>query len=175
MRGFSFIEILIAVAILALVLGATYAVLASSMRSYTNQSNLAAVQERARQVMDEMIKELRMADKDTLIIGQLNGSGRIDCAVATGYAGGKVVLSTPIQYQCEPSPVDANNNGQQDESRLVRIQEGRTLVLCQSVKTGGLTITRTGNNLTVKLEVIATDEANRELSTVVESSVTLRN
>src|SRR5688572_2754957 len=126
--GFSLIEVMIVAAILVFVSGALYMMLFSASNTYGTLSSLGDTQERARRVMDEIAKELRMADRATLLISTTvtandtitfripdvdPTTGKAKTVVATG----AVIWVPDIKYSFEQSVIGANklpSNGHVD-------------------------------------------------------------
>ncbi|MEW6327312.1 MAG: prepilin-type N-terminal cleavage/methylation domain-containing protein [Thermodesulfobacteriota bacterium] len=65
MRGFSLVELLIAIAISGIVLGAVSSLFIMQNKSYSVQEQVAEMQQNARAAMDIMTREIRMAGCDT--------------------------------------------------------------------------------------------------------------
>lgn len=184
-RGVSLLEVVIAAAILGIVAYALYLVLMNSTVTYTNQTRLGDIQERARRVLDEMAKELREAD---LTNTQITTNSTYNCQSirfkkVTGYnqASNTFTWSPWIEYKFELSPVDANNNGNpNDDGRIVR-SEGtapnvKTVRLTDYVRVpGGMTITRSGENVTIQVNFRIADYRNKILETSLSTSASLRN
>ena len=63
-KGFTLIEVLVAMVIMSIVLASTYTVLISLRRSYTTQEVAAGVQQTGRMGIDFMVKDIRMAGLD---------------------------------------------------------------------------------------------------------------
>jgi prepilin-type N-terminal cleavage/methylation domain-containing protein len=63
-RGFTIVELLVAMAIMGLVLGAIYAVFTSSNRSYHTQDRVVDTQQGLRVGLDFMVRDIRLAGLD---------------------------------------------------------------------------------------------------------------
>lgn len=61
-KGFTLLEVVITSVILFIVAVAIYLVLFNASATYTNETRLGDIQDRARRVTDEIVKELRAAD-----------------------------------------------------------------------------------------------------------------
>jgi prepilin-type N-terminal cleavage/methylation domain-containing protein len=194
-RGMSLIEILIVTVILSIVAGAIYMMLWSSGNTYGSLSMLGDTQERVRRLMDDMAKELRMADNATVqITTSITANDTITFSMpqvdpATGKAMtdalGNVLWTTPIVYKYEYDTntgtstgfllADQNNNGITDDYRVVRTFNGKTLRLTRYIKMGGLSFNKVGDNVVIQLTFFSLDSKNRIIDTTLRSSVTLRN
>ncbi len=144
--GLTLLEVMIASLILAVISSAIYLVLFNATVSYTNQTRLGDIQDRARRVLDEMANEIRQADQASIQITALNGAQAVTFRVpkrfdpANANPDLRVVWSTTadnaafytagspypayaftVRHFYEPSPVDANHNAIQDEGRIVRV------------------------------------------------------
>lgn len=209
-RGLSLLEILIAALLLSLVAVAIYLMLFSASATYTSETRAGDILERARRVADEISRELRGADISQKLSLNKNASAnsitfrvpkRVDTASGTiiwsdasddaqHYNAGSAYTSGPclVCYRYEASSVDANNNRQQDEGRIVRVLRnasntaditGTLRVLSDYVKppvTGGEIFQR-GNDDTVRINItfISVDHRNRLLERNIQTSVSLRN
>ena len=63
-KGFTLLEVVIAIAITGIVLGAIYGVFASANKSYFTQDSVADTQQRARIALDFMVRDIRLAGLD---------------------------------------------------------------------------------------------------------------
>ena len=144
-RGFTLIELTIAMVILVIVSLAIFSVLRSSTVEYTNLSLLGDLQNKARIITDRLSSEMRAADtfkNFSLLSGEDNSicfrapkrvdesSGAIiwsdmDDPIGQGAGAykGTLYLSAPcmVCYRIEPSKVDATNNNKPDDGRFVRV------------------------------------------------------
>jgi type IV pilus assembly protein PilW len=78
-KGFTLVEVLIAIAITGVVLGAIYSVFASANQTYFTQDSVADTQQRARIGLDMMVRDIRMAGLDPM----LTYTAGIEAATAT--------------------------------------------------------------------------------------------
>lgn len=76
-NAFTFIEILMAMAIVGVIIGAIYGVFVSTNRSYHTQDRVADAQQRVRVGIDFMVTDIRMAGLDPLgpAIDPVDGNG----------------------------------------------------------------------------------------------------
>ena len=216
-RGFSMIEVMISVAILAIIALAIYALLEAGTNSYNTTTRKDTLQQNARTALEQIAAELRMANPTTIVTtpvasGNLNingsnlltfrqsvnytpptvdivtGEPAIDPATNLPYTG-VTTYGDDISYFLETSTADANNNGVQDEARLVRtawyVIEGvkvqRKSTVCEYVRQGGFVITDNGNDtitITLRLRVVDGRElagSVKNLDVSAATTVLMRN
>ena len=173
--GFTLLEILIAVAVLSVLMATLYAALFSTTTSYTTMSQRGRIEDRSRQVLDDMARELRLADRDTFLVTQSNGASRIDFRTPTGYSAGNVTWGPVIRFEYQPGDGDENRNGLEDDGKIVRIENGTTTVICDFVAPGGFTATQTSNNLLLEVTCTGADAKGALLESTLQTSVTFRN
>jgi type IV pilus assembly protein PilW len=65
-KGFSLVEVLVAIAITGVVLGAILSVFSSANQTYFTQDSVADTQQRARTGLDMMVRDIRMAGLDPM-------------------------------------------------------------------------------------------------------------
>ncbi len=99
MRAFTFVEIMISTVVLGLIIAGIFMLLLISDKTYHTDVALLDLQQFTRRALDEMVEELRAADKDSITI-----SGGVDI-VFTG------TLGTGIHYYRDVPP---------NEDRLIR-------------------------------------------------------
>jgi prepilin-type N-terminal cleavage/methylation domain-containing protein len=179
--GFSLVEVLLAMAILAIIAEALYVTVFRSTTTFSNNTRMGSLQEDARGALDSMVNEFRMADKTRfLITGPAGGPNSVTFYVSTGVAAGAVTWSTPITYQLQPAAAVRGPNA--SAQNLVRIQNGQTHRMCDFVtpvadlKHHGLAITKvSGDNYTITLDLSIIDESGKTIESTLQCSVTLRN
>lgn len=180
-RGFSLLEVMIATAIVGFLAAMLYLVLSSSGSTYANMNRLGDAQERARRVMDEMARELRLADQTTMLIPVSKDSVKFNIPVSYDSTTKLVTWSTQIEYKLELVPTQYDDAAKGlVHYRLIRTQDvpppaADSVRLTDYIKTGGLVFTKTGDNLVINLTFLSLDEKNKKIETTLQSSVTLRN
>jgi type IV pilus assembly protein PilW len=95
-EGFSLVEVLIAIVITGVALGAIYSVFASANQTYFNQDSIADTQQRARIGLDMMVRDIRMAGLNPTVT-----------------AGAGIVEATPTKIRFT---ADRNMNGDLTDS-----------------------------------------------------------
>ena len=107
-RGFTLVEILVAMSVMAIVTGAIYGVFFSSSRSCRTQDRVVDAQEKVRVGIDFMVRDIRMAGYDP----------REDAtdAVEGGGAGIKLATATKIRFAS-----DMDRDGSIEEGNRERI------------------------------------------------------
>lgn len=183
-RGLSLLEVMIAMAILAMLANMLYYALFKSSEQYKIDMGTASILEKARGAMDEMARELRTADRATVLLDTFNGASRLRFNACLGVDGaGNAIWSSQITYQFVADPLlDANNNGIVDEGLVQRLQVGTAdRLFCNYVvgAPNGFIVTRPaiGNqtSLTLSLTLVVTDERNRPLTRVITTTIDMRN
>lgn len=171
-KGLTLLEILIATVILSLLLVLAYSVLGPLPEVYSDSVRRANLEEAARRAVEEIARDLRVADGATLTVSSYRGSDRVKFRAPQKYVEEGVVWGPMVQYRVEPSKVDANRNGVADDGRVVRVENNSVRTICHFVPPGALSFKRQGNNVFIRLELSSSAGAG---APVVETSVTLRN
>lgn len=190
-RGFTLLEVAIYGAILVFITLAIFALITMGTTSYGNGSRQNTMERSARVSLDRIAEEFRTGHPDTLVVGSAY-VGKVLCpyvefktvtfkSVADYAAEGKTVTegtleySTAIRYAMAKSIVNGNNNDAsvEDDFKLVRIQNGETITLCDYVKS--YTVTQSGTKITVTLVLAMMSDKNVEMTTTVTTTLTMRN
>ncbi len=201
--GMTLLEVLIASIILAAVIGATMLLLTDSSRSYQDQNLLLNLDQRGREIVNEMTRELRMSNLNTLTNGATNVLITPNDTVEytnlkfkvpgtvfdmKGYqAAAANILTQTIQYRWALSTaegaaingVDDDKNGVVDDGVVQRIENGVTRKLCPDLKVNGLRfkvpLTNPGRvEITLDMEVMD-GRRKAKISRTVQTAVELRN
>src|SRR5262249_427057 len=146
-RGWTLVELLITVGVFTAAMGSIVEVGRSSTTLRNVLSRQGDMGEGSRHGVDALVRELRWADTSTLVVTSFNGSTKLTLRTARGYDAGAVIWSPTITYQVNVSNVDSNHDGLADEGCLVRIESGRTTVLCSDVPAGGVSAPPPPNNV----------------------------
>jgi prepilin-type N-terminal cleavage/methylation domain-containing protein len=190
-RGFTLIEIMISVAILAILIAGIYSVMASSQNLYSAGMTRSEIQERVRRALAEVAEELRQANSGSFVPITFGTVGApaddsVTFQTCTGFAGGVATWSAPILFTTITSDgetdngLDDNFNKLVDERKLVRTQGARTRVLADNVQQGSLRFTPTTvaglvTSVRVELTIEGVDDKGRILTATDRVTVELRN
>lgn len=174
-RGVTLLEVVVSSVVMTVIVTISVSMIRSASTSQADDFRHARLDDTARMVVEEMSGELRRADRDTLSVSPYGGSDRVEFRFPASYVQDSVVWGPFVQFRCETSSVDANNNGVVDEGCVVRVEGNRSRTLCNFVASGGLTFLRTGGNVLLRLRLISTDDRGRPIESVAETSVTARN
>jgi len=167
--GFSLTELMVGMAVLLLLLGGIYAVMAAGQQSYYIGDSRIQVQQEARRALDGLARELRAASAATVVFNDGNANGLLDPGdslvfnTVTGMAGGAPTLSTPIQYT-----VGGLNN-----QMLQRTQDGATRVTANDVQQ--FSIVATASMATLGITTQRTALPGQILNEQIQSQVAFRN
>lgn len=175
-RGFTLLEVILASAIFAIAVLATVTALAPVTDGYDAGVRISHIAEQARLGVDRMAEDIRAGERATTIVGPWEpGHGdRIIFQKMVGYVGDTPTYRS-MEYRLETSPIDADRDGVRDDYMLVRIDNGVPTVLCHYVAEGGLTITRSGSRLYIRLTTRAAMPQGDPIQRFIETTVTLRN
>ncbi len=173
--GMSALELVITAAIFATVMGGIVGVLRTASSDADQQGARGSLDEKAWQVTDRIERELRWAQATTLLVTTLNGSSCLSYRVPASIVNGVVTWSPTITVEYQNSYVDANDDRVVDEGALVRIQNGKTRVLCDYVPKGGFSAVLTGTSVALSLTLQLTDAGKRVVASTETDTVSLRN
>ncbi len=175
-RGFTLTELTIALAIFAVGVLSTLGVLGSVADGYETDVRASGIAENARRGIDRLSEDLRAGEGATVVLGPWlpDLGGRILFNKMVGFRGQAPVFCA-IEYRLEPSPLDADGDGRANDYRLVRIDSGGPTTLCHHVAEGGLSLTRTGDEVHIRLTTKIDMPDGAPVRRCVETTVTLRN
>ncbi len=105
-RGFTLVEMLVSLAMFAIIVSAVGAVLVPMRRSYTTQDVAAGAQQTTRLAIDFMVNDIRLAGLDPL--GEAN-------------AGVEDATALFLQFTIDRAPQGGEANGEIDEGELERL------------------------------------------------------
>ena len=91
--GFTLLEVVVAVGISVVVIGAAGSAMVTMQSGLTQQSLSASVEEVARRTIDRLVEELRRADRDTVVLNAPMDANSVDFETIEGWDAGGVILS----------------------------------------------------------------------------------
>ena len=195
-KGLTLIEVMIAAFVLAIIVVAIYSLIFRSSRAYSDGSKMGTLYENGRRALDEMANEVRLGNSaSSIITTAYNGANKLDVPIFTRLEPDSIqpdpnlknsLFETALTLRLEPSPVDANNNGNTgDDWKLVRTRVTTDVItaavtttttnLCDYIKPGGLVFTKSGGNIIITLTLHVADDKNKIQERTVSTSVSLRN
>lgn len=198
-KGATLLEVIVASAILVGVLGMAYLLLQTSTNEYANQSVHLALDQRARDVLADMVRELNNARHPPTAASPLAaGDPGYDSSIPRytdlafsmisrfDYAGKQPVFGDQVRYRWvledgeTVNGKDDNRNGLVDEGVIEKIEtfEGKpavTTVVCRDVAFKGLRFQPGDHVVTVVLDLQRRDMRNTLVLRKVETTADLRN
>ena len=183
-KGFTLIEVVISAGILAIMMVVVYALLASSTRSFQQQSVQVWLDGNARDQCDRISRELLDAGRSTLFPLNPNNSTTLSFQRVTGFTGGALVYGPVIQYSWVLDPAETDNgvdddgDGLVDEGRLIRTEAGQTVILIRdALQEDGLQFTRLAgqDSVNITLTLQRRDGSRTVVTRVATTTVRLRN
>ncbi|MBW2040082.1 MAG: prepilin-type N-terminal cleavage/methylation domain-containing protein [Deltaproteobacteria bacterium] len=148
-KGFTLIELMVALVISALMVGATYSVFIGQQRTYATQTGVMDMQQNARAAMTMMLRELRMAgfgvgnsgfnvEGFTQAITVVNNTGQPD-QITVVYAAEQVSTVQSVSGT-QVTLADGGDSFDTDKKKYIAFETLRTVYTITTV---------TGNNLTL--------------------------
>jgi len=190
-RAFTLIEIMISVAVFAILVIGIYAALSATQNLYVAGVTRQTIQDRVRKALNDIALELRQANSGAAVpltfgTAGTGGDQSVTFQMCTGFSAGAATYGTPITYTTINGDNDADNglddNGNHlvDERKLVRVQGVRTILIADYVKEGTLRFTRspavgTVQTIRVDLTLQGVDDKGRVLEASGTVTVDLRN
>lgn len=165
-------EVVIASAIFATLATTVYFFIAGGAAKYQHDALKGGLHEEARRAVEEMARELRLADARTLTLSTYGGSDRVEFCLPRRLPDGTTEWDRRIQYRIESG---LQPGASAPESWLVRDEPGATRILCWHVAPEGLTFVRVGDNLTLQLRLERSNGQGRQLEAAIQTAVTMRN
>ncbi|HTF57174.1 MAG TPA: prepilin-type N-terminal cleavage/methylation domain-containing protein [Planctomycetota bacterium] len=190
-KGFTLIEIMISVAVLAILVIGIYSALSATQNLYVAGVTRQTIQDRVRKALNDIALELRQANSGAavpLTFGTAGTAGdqSVTFQMCTGFAAGAATYGTAITFTTingdgeTDNGVDDNGNHMIDERKLVRIQGTRTILIADFVKEGSLRFTRSPavgavQSIRVDLTLQGVDDKGKVLEASGTVTVDLRN
>lgn len=203
-QGFTLVEMCIAMAILAIVLGTGMTVMVSGQQSFQQTMKSSTVMADANRAMNRISRRFTGARSSTIEISPAGDS--VEFQEVAGWADGAAVWSNDVQIRFEyatgenDNEIDDNGNGFIDEGRVVLVEdfgepEERRTVLVNGIQEflagevfngaddngnglddeRGLSFERTGNAIVVRMTVCQRDADGGEVARTLTTTVGLRN
>lgn len=128
--------------------------------------------------LDAVSAELRQAGLST-ITGETGSS--ITFRAAKAVVMGFPVYGTPITIRFEYDPQETDNgldddrDALVDEGRLVKVQDGETMVLCPGVQEGGFVLARTNRTVGMTLTLETIGERGKRHRRTFQGTIVIRN
>lgn len=189
--GLSLVEVLIASGILSVLVTIVYLVLQRSSDTYANESVHLSLDERARETLTEISRDLREAGSATMRTGDppvplVDGQPVEDLRFGTisGFdpTRREVQFSNTVRYRWRPAlgevvnGLDDNGDGRADEGTVERTDpSGKVTRLCGDVKVQGLKFVYTPHKVAVTLDLERLDLKGTRVQRRATTTVDLRN
>ena len=154
-RGVTLLEVVIAASVLSIAL-----ILAFSATDTVNRATTAGVQysgasTKALKVLDRFAEDVGDASLGTVVIDAPDGDRQVSFQRVLGYDldADTVRFGTPITYRWEvdrgeiENDADDNGNGVVDEGRVVREQDGISMILARDISKDGFVVLVSGKGL----------------------------
>lgn len=193
--GHTVIELLVVLSAMIALLGLIFFVVVTSSSTHAAVSRLGQIREEARQGLEAIVQEVRLAGAGTVLVGTDGDSVQLR---VPRYQNGAIEWSSPIEIRYEgPRPPTAKKlereaklaqrqrkkegiyHLEEEEppelGYVVRVQDGQRSILCTNVEPGGFFVIATGNNLEFQVDLLIPDTTGRVMFTSLVTSVTVRN
>lgn len=167
--GFTLLEILISAIILGGVVASSLAFLLSSERWFASGLAADVLDQRARDLVEQIGRDLRQAGAATLIPPNPDRSTTVAFQQPTGYADDGVAWGPVISYGLVETP------GAAPFQSCVRTSGGRGIALGGEIVPGGLTFTLAAEGITIALTLQRALPSGETLVRSAATTVRLRN
>lgn len=190
-EGLTLLEVIFASAIMSTIAVMVFLILHRSTDTYSNQSMHLALDERGREILAEIARDLREGGRDTfssgtppvaIVEGQPYGDLRF--GVNSGYdmTGRRILFTRVVRYRFvldageSANGMDDDGDGLADEGFVERTdRHGRTTRLCGDVRSPGLAFVVTDRLVKVTLVLERRDPKGTLIRRDAVTSVELRN
>ncbi|MBI3273407.1 MAG: prepilin-type N-terminal cleavage/methylation domain-containing protein [Planctomycetes bacterium] len=182
--GFTLLELVVALAILLVLLGAAIQVTLQGQAGYETDTLALTLEGDGRRVIDQIAHEVRQAAASTLVPATPAASTSLSFKMNTGYGASGVQLGPLFAYAFAlesgefDNGLDDNRNGLTDEGVVTRqVAGGVPVTIARYVRKNGLTFTWNAATSTLQLALVLErlDSRGQLLSRTVKTSVKLRN
>jgi len=198
-KGLSLLEVIIASTILVGVLGIAYLLLHSSSSEYTNQSTHLKLDDRARDLLADLVRELQNAKNPPVQASPLapgdpgydaaapkyteltfSTISRFDYASRAPFYGNQIRYRWLLENGETANGKDDNRNGFIDEGVIEKTEtfEGKpavTTIVCRDATFKGLRFQPLNRTVAVTIELQGRDWRNTLVSRKAETTAELRN
>ncbi len=156
--GFTLVEMMIAVAIFVIIIGALFALLLGGQRSWQTQEAYVQVGQEARRALGRMTRQLRGAD-----------------ITNTNWPTDSVTFSLDgIDGTYEIDTIFPDRNGDGLTNQIVYFDDsGKTNIVANFI--GGLTLDMTGDNLSIEITASRETPRGDGVTNIISETITLRN
>jgi hypothetical protein len=126
-RGFSIVELAIAVVLLVVVLAASTDLLGTTSATFAAGISITSLEAKANRLLDQVVAELRQAGATTLDPTAPSGVASIAYRRGAGYGAGEIQWGPARRIELRPDEtsdgIDNDADGAVDEQRLVWVQD----------------------------------------------------
>ncbi len=179
--GVTLVEMMVSVAVLAILLSIVMTILISTNNAYNAEVVIVDLEQHSRWVMDRFVEDVRASVASTRVINVVGNDVTISMRRNAGYFGGAVQLGNTVTYQTEMFPgevddgVDNNGNNLIDERQLVRIEGASRSVISPWVEEGGFVLVDRVTMLDATIRLRNIDGNNNVHQRTMNASVQFRN
>ncbi len=180
-RGFTLIEVLIAVTIFTVLVSTVYLMMVSTADRYASGSIQAGLNAQARDLLERITLELSDAGISTLNPSIPTGATSLTFQRNVGYMGGVIAYGSAVTYAFVTETgeyvngADDNGDGRVDEGRLVRTENNAAVTLSRDLAAGGIAFTRSGNSMQIVLVLEKVDERRQVVRSTSTTAIQVRN
>ena len=190
-NGFTFVEVVVALSVFALIMLITLMALASSTSIYSTTAAMGNTQERARAIVDKIANELKFCGPDecdgwnfpdqtevkTISFSRPSG---YDVGSSLKQWGAVITYSFQLDAGEVADGLDNDGDGLIDEAVLYRTENGTTVIEAKDLQYGNCSFYRVGHQIfikccTLKKDATRPDEPDRAYRRIYETSVSARN
>ena len=178
--GFTLVEMMVALLVAAILMGAISWVLIYSQRNQANSAAVAQMENDAHEAVGRVADELRQAGSGGP--GWSFSATAITYNPCTGSTSGTLTWDTTRSLllaaemgETLADGVDNNGNGLRDEGMLVLSGAGIWEPWVSDIASNGLVFSRSGNNITISLTLQRLNPSGSPITTTASTTVSLRN
>jgi prepilin-type N-terminal cleavage/methylation domain-containing protein len=190
--GFTLLEVMISVAVLAIVAGGIYSALSASQSLYSTGITRQEIEDRVRRALNDISLELRQASSGlgagiTFATSGSAGDQTVTFCMCTGFTANVPTWSAPITFATVngdgelDNGADDNSNRLVDERKLMRTQAGRPdKLIADNVREGSVRFVQTltmglVDRIQISLTIQGYDNQGRVIEASGSVTVDIRN